>query len=47
MVDYRYLKAFLAAANYLNFTRAAEELKISVSALSRQISLLEQSCSTE
>jgi DNA-binding transcriptional LysR family regulator len=41
MVDFRYLKAFGAAAKHLNFTRAAQELRISVSALSRQIALLE------
>ena len=27
-IDYRYLKAFLKTAKYLNFSKAAEELKM-------------------
>src|SRR6185312_246745 len=38
----RYLKAFQIAARNLNFRRAALEMRISASALSRQIALLEQ-----
>lgn len=40
-VDYRYLKAFYLTAKYLNFSKAAEELSIAQSAVSRQIKLLE------
>ena len=47
MVDYRYLKAFKAASKSLNFAKAAQELRISPSALSRQISLLEQGLKKE
>jgi DNA-binding transcriptional LysR family regulator len=42
-VDYRYLKAFLITARHLNFSRAAQELGIAQSAVSRQIKLLEDS----
>jgi DNA-binding transcriptional LysR family regulator len=42
-IDYRYLKAFHLTAKYLNFSRAAEELMIAQSAVSRQIKLLEES----
>lgn len=42
-IDYRYLTAFLVTANHLNFSRAAEELGIAQSAVSRQIKLLEDS----
>ena len=42
-IDYRYLKAFYLTAQYLNFSRAAEELNIAQSAVSRQIKLLEES----
>jgi DNA-binding transcriptional LysR family regulator len=41
-MDYRYLKAFLVTAKCKNFTRAAEELGVAQSAVSRQISLLEE-----
>lgn len=41
--DYRYLKAFMVTAQHLNFSRAAEELGIAQSAVSRQIKLLEDS----
>ncbi len=42
-LDYRYLKAFMVTSRYLNFSRAAEELNIAQSAVSRQIKLLEES----
>lgn len=42
-VDYRYLKAFMVTAAHLNFSRAAQELGIAQSAVSRQIKLLEES----
>lgn len=42
-VDYRYLKAFALTAQYLNFSKAAQELNIAQSAVSRQIKLLEES----
>lgn len=42
-IDYRYLKAYYATAKYLNFSKAADELNIAQSAVSRQIKLLEQS----
>lgn len=42
-LDYRYLRAFLVTARLLNFSRAAEELNIAQSAVSRQIKLLEES----
>ena len=37
------LVAFEAAARHLNFTRAGEELSLTQSAISRQITLLEES----
>jgi DNA-binding transcriptional LysR family regulator len=42
MFDYRYLNAFLATARTLSLSRAAEELAIAHSAVSRQVALLEQ-----
>lgn len=42
-IDYRYLKAFQITAKYLNFSKAAEQLNIAQSAVSRQIKLLEES----
>lgn len=42
-IDYRYLKAFQLTAYYLNFSKAATELNIAQSAVSRQIKLLEES----
>lgn len=42
-LDYRYLKAFIVTANHLNFSKAALELNIAQSAVSRQIKLLEES----
>lgn len=42
-IDYRYLKAFMVTSRYLNFSRAAQELNIAQSAVSRQIKLLEES----
>ncbi len=41
--DYRYLKAFMLTARFLNFSKAAQELSIAQSAVSRQIKLLEES----
>lgn len=41
MLDYHRLKAFLAAAECLNFTQAAERLYVSQSSLSKMISQLE------
>lgn len=42
-IDFRYLKAFLVTAKHLNFSKAAQELGIAQSAVSRQIKLLEES----
>lgn len=42
-LDYRYLKAFMVTSRYLNFSKAAQELNIAQSAVSRQIKLLEAS----
>ena len=42
-LDYRYLKAFLVTSRHLNFSKAALELGIAQSAVSRQIKLLEES----
>lgn len=42
-LDYRYLKAFMVTSRYLNFSKAAQELGIAQSAVSRQIKLLEES----
>lgn len=41
--DYRYLKAFMVTSRTLNFSKAATELNIAQSAVSRQIKLLEES----
>ncbi len=41
-LDYRYLRAFLVTAQHLSFSRAAHELNIAQSAVSRQIRLLEE-----
>lgn len=46
-IDYRYLKAFHLTAMHLNFSKAAEELNIAQSAVSRQIKLLEESMNEE
>ncbi len=46
-MDYRYLKAFLYTAEYASFSKAAEQLKIAQSAVSRQIKLLEESLDEE
>ena len=42
MLDFRYLKAFMLTAKYSSFSKAAEELNIAQSAVSRQIKLLEE-----
>ena len=42
-IDYRYLKAFQLTAKHLNFSKAAAQLSIAQSAVSRQIKLLEES----
>lgn len=42
-IDYRYFKAFLVTAKHLNFSKAALELGVAQSAVSRQIKLLEES----
>lgn len=47
MVDFRYLKAFMLTAKYASFSKAAEELNIAQSAVSRQIKLLEDSLQEE
>lgn len=43
MLDFRYLKAFELTAKYSSFSKAALELNIAQSAVSRQIKLLEDS----
>ena len=47
MLDYRYLKAFILTAKHTSFSKAAYELKIAQSAVSRQIKLLEDSIGHE
>jgi DNA-binding transcriptional LysR family regulator len=47
MLDFRYLKAFMLTAKYSSFSKAAEELNIAQSAVSRQIKLLEDSLQEE
>ena len=47
MLDFRYLKAFMLTAKYASFSKAAEELNIAQSAVSRQIKLLEDSLNEE
>jgi DNA-binding transcriptional LysR family regulator len=47
MLDFRYLKAFMLTAKYASFSKAAEELSIAQSAVSRQIKLLEDSLQEE
>jgi len=42
-IDYRYLKAFITTAKQLSFSKAAKEMGIAQSAVSRQIKLLEES----
>ncbi len=46
-LDYRYLKAFMVTCRHLNFSKAAIELNIAQSAVSRQIKLLEESVGEE
>ncbi len=47
MLDFRYLKAFKLTAQYSSFSKAAEELKVAQSAISRQIKLLEDNLGEE
>jgi DNA-binding transcriptional LysR family regulator len=47
MLDFRYLKAFMLTAKYSSFSKAAEELNIAQSAVSRQIKLLEDALQEE
>lgn len=42
-LDYRYLKAFFITGKNLSFSKAAHELNIAQSAVSRQVKLLEES----
>lgn len=46
-MDYRYLKAFYLTAQFSSFSKAANELRIAQSAVSRQIKLLEESIGEE
>ncbi len=46
-MDYRYLQAFILTAKYSSFSRAAKELNIAQSAISRQIKLLEENVGEE
>lgn len=46
-MDYRYLKAFILTAEHSSFSKAADELSIAQSAVSRQIKLLEESLGEE
>ncbi|GAB4420439.1 MAG: LysR family transcriptional regulator [Bacteriovoracaceae bacterium] len=41
-MDYRYLKAFLLTVEHGSFSKAAEEMDVAQSAISRQIKLLEE-----
>lgn len=47
MLDFRYLKAFMLTAKYASFSKAALELNIAQSAVSRQIKLLEDTLGEE
>ncbi len=47
MLDYRYLKAFILTAEHSSFSKAATNLKIAQSAVSRQIKLMEQALGCE
>jgi len=47
MLDFRYLKAFMLTAKYASFSKAAQELIIAQSAVSRQIKLLEDTLGEE
>ncbi|MBC7662038.1 MAG: LysR family transcriptional regulator [Chitinophagaceae bacterium] len=46
-MDFRYLKAFVASVEQGSFSKAAEELNIAQSAVSRQVKLLEESIDDE
>lgn len=46
-MDFRYLKAFMAAVEQGSFSKAADELNIAQSAVSRQVKLLEESVDDE
>ena len=47
MIDLRYIKAFMATVEYGSFTKAAVELNVAQSAVSRQVKLLEESINDE
>ncbi len=46
-MDFRYLKAFIASVEQGSFSKAADELNIAQSAVSRQVKLLEESVDDE
>jgi DNA-binding transcriptional LysR family regulator len=46
-MDFRYLKAFVASVEQGSFSKAADELNIAQSAVSRQVKLLEESVDDE
>lgn len=46
-MDYRYLKAFYLTAQFSSFSKAAQDLRIAQSAVSRQIKLLEEAVGEE
>ena len=47
MIDLRYIKAFIATVESGSFTKAAVELNVAQSAVSRQVKLLEESINEE
>ena len=47
MIDLRYIKAFIATVECGSFTKAATELNVAQSAVSRQVKLLEESINEE
>ncbi len=46
-MDYRYIKAFILTAQYSSFSKAADQMKIAQSAVSRQVKLLEEAVGEE